>query len=91
MNIQEIVCKSRLNITFKNEDYYWITKSELSIGGQTCFTGFTENKKEIRTLIEVNPDKAIKMCSNRSEAPMIINILEEAFAFDIVGGNAIVL
>ncbi|MBU3200313.1 helix-turn-helix domain-containing protein [Clostridium estertheticum] len=91
MNLQEIVCKSKLNIFFENEDYYWITKSEFSIGGQTCFIGFTEDKKEIRTLREVNPRKAIEMCSKTYGTPLIVNTPEEASAFNVVGGNAIVL
>ncbi|MBW9156950.1 helix-turn-helix domain-containing protein [Clostridium tagluense] len=91
MNLQETVYKSKLNIFYKNEDYYWITKSNNIIGGQTYFIGFNEDNKEIRTLREVIPDRAKEICSKNYETPMIINKPEEAFAFNIIGGNAIVL
>lgn len=91
MNLQEIVYKSKSDIFYKNEDYYWITKSNDIIGGQTCFIKFNEDNKEIRTLREIIPDKAKEICTKKYGPPMIVNTAEEAFAFNIVGGHAIVL
>jgi len=90
MDLKVIVSESKKNIPYKNETYYWITKSSESIGGQTYFMGFTENNKEIRTLREVIPNKAKEICTKMYEAPMIVNTPEEAFAFNIVGGDAII-
>ena len=84
MNLQEIVYKSKLNIFYKNEDYYWITKSNDVIG-------FNEDNKEIRTLREVIPERAKEICSKNHKTPMIVNTPEEAFVFNIIGGDAIVL
>ena len=91
MDLKLIISESKKNMPYKNETYYWITKSSEIIGGQTYFIGFTENNKEIRTLREVIPDKAKEICTKIYEVPMIVNTPEEASAFNIVGGDAIIL
>jgi hypothetical protein len=88
--LYSIVSASKRNLPIINKSYYWIFKDLDTIGGHTAWDGFTDYGKEIRKLRGVIPDKAIKLCSSTSGEPMVINTEEEAIAFSIIGGNAII-
>lgn len=86
----DIIETSKLNKPYKNHTYYWIFKNERMIGGQYKWVGWTKDGKEKRELYEVIPEKAIERCTSAYGKPMIINTKDEAIAFSIVGGNAII-
>lgn len=88
--LYDIISKSRNNIPLINKSYYWISKYDDTIAGQTAWTRFTDNGREERTLRKVIPDKAIKICTNTKGKPMVINTGYEAIAFSIIGGEAII-
>lgn len=90
MTLGEIISNSKSNLPDKNEQYYWINKTQDIIGGQTIFKGYTEDFKEIRILRAVIPEPAIHLCSEHYGPPMIINTADEAYAFTIMGGHAII-
>ncbi|MDY4253628.1 MULTISPECIES: helix-turn-helix transcriptional regulator [unclassified Clostridium] len=88
--LYNIILGSKCNSPLVDKSYYWISKDSDTIGGQTSWAGFTADGKEIRKLREVIPDKSIKLCSSVYGRPMVINTKEEAIAFSIIGGHAII-
>jgi len=70
--------------------YYWIETDESMIGGQTMWAGWTKDKKEIRVLRPVIPDKAIEACTEMFGKPMVLNSEDDARIHLIFGGHAIV-
>lgn len=88
---ESIIKKSKSNKPIEGDEYYWIFKDEKQIGGHTQWKGFTDNRrKEIRTLRPVIPTRAIEVCTELYEPPMIINTWDEAIIFSIYGGQAII-
>ena len=87
-----IKCKSSVEID-ESADYYWICYEENGhIGGQTQWVGWANEGKriEIRRLRPVIPSKAVKICTDVYNRPLLINSKQDVETFLIYGGQAIV-
>lgn len=86
-----LCCKNNYDIDEKAE-YYWIYSEENLIGGQTTWVSWADKncKLEIRRLKTVYPKKAIEACTEVYGKPMVLNSEEDAIAFRMFGGQAIV-
>ena len=88
---QYLKCRNNYCID-ENTVYYWINATGDKIGGQTHFIGWVDEPggQERRVLTEINPEMAIKLCSDIYRRPMVLNCKEDIKAFLIYGGDAIV-
>lgn len=77
----------------KDADYYYITlgeswDGEYGLRGMTMWTGFTDEKDDIRELMPVNPERILE--DGTEDDIMVLNSGEDVAAFIGYGGTALV-
>lgn len=89
--VDYLKCINKYEIMEESE-YFWISIENGTIGGQTQWVGWADEKKsnEIRRLRPVKPQNAIYFCTTVCGKPMVLNSEKDAILFLRYGGQAIV-